>query len=168
MGVLTSDKLLSKISKIRSGGQTGVDRAALDTAKALGVEIVGWVPKGGIAEDFLEPPGILAGYPELRETPCQKVGQRTVRNVRDADATLIIVTEEVTSPGTSLTITTAEELKKPYYISDGKDAEKIKEWLSSQKDGLVLNVAGPRESESPGIYETTRNMLAEVLKEGNV
>ena len=56
------------VARIRSGGQTGVDRAALDTARKYNIEICGWCPKGGWAEDYLEAPGILAEYLELKET----------------------------------------------------------------------------------------------------
>ena len=87
-------ELMKRIRKIRSGGQTGVDRAALDAARQCGLKICGWCPKGGWAEDCPEPPGLLALYPELRETPLENVSQRTVWNVRDADATLIICPEE--------------------------------------------------------------------------
>ena len=54
---------------ILSGGQSGVDRAALDAAIERGLGYRGWCPKGGWAEDLQEPPGLLAQYPHLRETP---------------------------------------------------------------------------------------------------
>ena len=59
---------MAKIITIRSGAQSGVDRAALETAKVYGIKICGWCPKGGWAEDYPEPPGVLALYPELQET----------------------------------------------------------------------------------------------------
>src|SRR5215470_4418462 len=76
---------------IISGGQTGVDRAALDAAIVRGIAWRGWCPKGGWAEDFPDPPGVLARYPNLRETPLSDPTQRTAWNVRDSDAILIIV-----------------------------------------------------------------------------
>ena len=76
--------------KIISGGQTGVDRAALDVAIERGLDWGGWCPKGGWAEDFPDPPGLLAKYSHLRETPGRHPLQRTEWNVRDSDATLII------------------------------------------------------------------------------
>jgi Circularly permutated YpsA SLOG family len=76
--------------KITSGGQTGVDRAALDLAIEYGMSWGGWCPKGGWAEDFPDPPGLLTKYPNLRETPLARTKQRTEWNVRDSDATLII------------------------------------------------------------------------------
>ena len=76
--------------KIISGGQSGVDRAALDVAIERGMDWGGWCPRGGWAEDFLEPPGLLTKYPHLKETPDSHPLQRTEWNVRDSDATLII------------------------------------------------------------------------------
>jgi hypothetical protein len=73
--------------KIISGGQSGVDRAALDVAIERGMEWGGWCPKGGWAEDFPNPPGLLPHYPHLRETPEPHPLQRTEWNVRDSDAT---------------------------------------------------------------------------------
>ena len=62
------------IIRIRSGGQSGVDRAALDFARCQNIEICGWCPKGGWAEDYPEAPGIKEMYPELQETRhCDRV-----------------------------------------------------------------------------------------------
>ena len=77
--------------RIRSGGQTGVDRAALDAAVLTGRPYEGWCPKGGWAEDFLHPPGLLTKYPHLRETPSKSPEQRTEWNVRDSAATVVFV-----------------------------------------------------------------------------
>src|SRR5437879_5409140 len=77
--------------KLLSGGQNGVDRAVLDVALARGIAHGGWCPKGGWAEDFPEPPGVLAKCPRLAETPLADPAQRTEWNVRDADACLIVV-----------------------------------------------------------------------------
>ena len=96
-----------------SGGQTGVDRAALDTALELGLPYGGWCPPGGWAEDLTEPPGLLARYPRLRATPGSEPAQRTRWNVRDSDATLILVLAghpPAAESGTALTIAVAEEL----------------------------------------------------------
>src|SRR5262245_24097858 len=90
---------------IRSGGQTGVDRAALDSALEHGLEYVGWCPAGGWAEDMPEPPGLLARYPLLTPTSPRDPRQRTAWNVRDSDATLVLLpasraVSATTSPGT--------------------------------------------------------------------
>ena len=81
------------ITRIRSGGQSGVDRAALDFARKHNMEICGWCPKGGWAEDYPVAPGILAVYPELQETPESEPWQRTLWNMRDAQAILTIMPE---------------------------------------------------------------------------
>ena len=77
--------------KLISGGQSGVDRAVLDVAIERSIPYAGWCPKGGWAEDFPNPPGLLANYPQLKETPLAGPAQRTEWNVRDADACMIAV-----------------------------------------------------------------------------
>src|SRR4029079_3163657 len=99
--------------KIVSGGQTGVDRAALDTAIARGVLYGGWCPKGGWAEDMPEPPGLLASYPYLQETPRVDANQRTDGNGRHSERLMVLVDERgLNSPGTELAIRTAYTLQK--------------------------------------------------------
>src|SRR4029078_3066069 len=98
---------------IVSGGQTGFDRAALDTAIARGVLYGGWCPKGGWAEDMPKTPGLLASSPYLQETPLTEPHQRTHTNVRDRDRLMVLVDEGgVNSPGTELAIRTAYTLQK--------------------------------------------------------
>lgn len=150
---------------VRSGGQSGVDRAALDVARSLGIRTLGWCPKGGWAEDQVEPPGVLKDYPELEETDLQDPKQRTQWNVRDSDASLIFMPKsECISQGSQLTVDTAISLGKPYfvirYFSDYHDAEK---WLKSMKNLKVLNIAGPRASEWPEGYEKSRLILERLL-----
>ena len=72
------------ITRIRSGGQSGVDRAALDFGRKHNIEICGWCPKGGWAEDYPDAPGVLALYPELKETPEAEPWQRTGAVAADA------------------------------------------------------------------------------------
>ena len=139
--------------KIVSGGQTGVDRAALDVAIELGLEYGGWCPKGGWAEDFHQPPGLLAHYPQLQSTPLKNPEQRTDWNVRDADATLILTRGSVRSKGTHLLLD----------VQDPDRQRKAMPWLESLGTIQVLNIAGPRESEAPGIYEEARRFLRQVL-----
>lgn len=87
LATATLPSMTPLFAAIRSGGQTGVDRGALDAARAAGVPIVGWCPAGGWAEDLTETPGLLTDYPELRETPSPEPAQRTEWNVRDSDVT---------------------------------------------------------------------------------
>src|SRR2546425_1493353 len=89
---MAKEKNFTRGLRIRSGGQTGVDRAALNAAVLTGRPYEGWCPKGGWAEDFLRPPGLLPPgllmkYPHLMETPSKSPEQRTEWNVRDSAAT---------------------------------------------------------------------------------
>ncbi len=146
--------------KITSGGQTGVDRAALDVAKALHLDLGGWCPKGRKAEDGKIP----AEYP-LQETPNTEYKQRTERNVRDADATLILVRKLPLTGGTSFTADLAKTHKKPCLIinlNDPSSLEKGRRWLQEHSP-QVLNVAGPRESLDPGIYQQALAFLKDLL-----
>ncbi|MDR2524198.1 MAG: putative molybdenum carrier protein [Candidatus Nomurabacteria bacterium] len=156
-----------KIVTIRSGGQTGVDRAALDVAREFGMAIAGWCPRGGVAEDHDEAPGLLVKYPELRETNYSGYSQRTVLNVWDADATLIFYpVDGELSPGTELTVTAAKKLKKPYFIMrHEKEMTKLVDWLNEKfaDREIELNIAGPRASSIPDIYDRTRKLLGDLF-----
>jgi len=148
------------LSKLISGGQTGVDRAALDVASAAGLLIGGWCPKGRLAEDGIIP----MTYP-LQETPSPQYSQRTRWNVRDADATLILTRDEPAG-GTALTIHTARRLHKPHRVIDlttQPDPRAVALWIS-QVGITVLNVAGPRESTCPGIYDEAFGWLQQMLE----
>jgi len=158
--------------KIISGGQSGVDRAALDAAIAHAIPYGGWCPHGGWAEDFPEPPGLLAKYPLLRETPVTDPAQRTEWNVRDSDATLILVERAglTVSKGTGLATEFAARYSKPLAMIDldGADAAaRAIAWLDVQfshaGDRLELGIGGPRESEAPGIYARARGLLDALL-----
>jgi hypothetical protein len=149
--------------KIVSGGQTGVDRAALDMALELGIECGGWCPAGRMAEDG----AIDARYP-LRETPSADPEQRTEWNVRDSDATLVLASGSA-SPGTALTIDTARRLGRPLYTfhaGSPEDVGMFRRWLQVYRV-RTLNVAGPRESETPGIYAESRRILTALLGGSN-
>ena len=105
-------------------------------------------------------------YPELQETPSNEPEQRTVWNVRDSDATLIICPGGADSGGTDLTELTARELDKPCFVIRGEeDVDQALEWLKTLGDELDLNVAGPRASEWPEAYETACRYLTRVIKE---
>jgi hypothetical protein len=150
------------VARIVSGGQTGVDRAALEFGRRAGVPIGGWCPAGGRAEDFPEPPGLLAVFPELEPTPSDDARERTRWNVRDSDATLVLVRPEVDSPGTALTVAVAAELAKPRLVADVGDVAAVRAWLAVLPSDTVLNVAGPRESQAPGIQAEAGALLDQV------
>lgn len=161
--------------EVRSGGQTGVDRGALEAVLALparaGIGAGGWCPRGRVAED-----GVLdARYP-LVETPAAEPSQRTEWNVRDADATLILHRGELAG-GTALTAQVAARLGRPLLQIDLTQTDlaplatvaDIRTWLRDQ-DVRVLNVAGPRESHCPGITAQSRQLMQRLLMaivEGN-
>jgi hypothetical protein len=159
--------------KIISGGQSGVDRAALDAALAHGIDYGGWCPKGGWAEDFPDPPGLLAKYPSLQETPLSEPAQRTEWNVRDADACLILIDAAGldASAGTKRANELAHHYRKPVLIvnlRDSKTAEQAGLWLRVQQarqgGDLKLAIGGPRESEAPGIYKESLSFLESLLE----
>jgi Circularly permutated YpsA SLOG family len=159
--------------KLISGGQTGIDRAVLDVAVAHGLAYGGWCPKGGWAEDFPEPPGLLAKYPQLRETPLADPAQRTEWNVRDAEACMIIVAAGGVrvSPGTALAREGAERCSKPLLIVDLCAPDAIRRaglWLRAQRgvfgSNLSLAIGGPRESEAPGIYGRASAFITALLE----
>ena len=158
--------MIKKIKCIRSGGQTGVDRAALDIARKYHIEICGWCPKGGWAEDLPYPPGLLAEYPELRETPSAGTSQRTRWNMRDADVILTIVPESSgESKGTRVGLEEGILLQKPMFTARGpEDIPGIMAWLDTLPDDLDLCVGGPRASECPEAYQITVEILSDVLE----
>jgi hypothetical protein len=156
-----------KIVKIVSGGQTGVDRAALDVAIDRGLDYGGWCPKGGWAEDRSTPPGLLQQYPKMLETPSVDPAQRTEWNVRDSSATLILVDDRgwQLSAGTKLTYDVAIRLNKPISIVnvyEDNAVALIREWISSLGKDIILNVAGARDSECPGIYWATKKIMEQI------
>lgn len=154
---------MRRIHRVVSGGQSGVDRAGLDAAIAAGVEYGGWCPAGGWAEDYPSAPGVLADYPGLREAPGADPSLRTYLNVRDSHATLVIGEGDGCSRGTDLTIRTAGLLGRPVLQMSGDSAD-VEGWLSGLGYELTLNVAGPRESEQPGIYARARVVVGALLK----
>jgi hypothetical protein len=151
------------VQRIVSGGQTGVDRAALEFGRRSGIPIGGWCPAGGWAEDQTEPPGVLALFPELRPTPSSDPAERTRWNVRDSDATLVLTRAAVTSPGTVLTVEIAEELARPHLVVDVAAVDAVRAWLDGFETPIVLDVAGPRESEAPGIHADALALLGATM-----
>jgi hypothetical protein len=145
--------------RLISGGQTGVDRAALDVALALGLPCGGWCPRGRRAEDGRIPDR----YP-LRETPSAAYSQRTEWNVRDADAVLVLFRGRLRG-GTALTVALARRLGRPCLTVDlagEPDPVAIAAWIAAHAVA-TLDVAGPRESQAPGIAAQARALLRAVL-----
>src|SRR5690606_9198142 len=136
------------LRKIVSGGQTGVDRAALDAAMRHGVPCGGWCPRGRLAED-----GCIPDTYPLTETDTADYPVRTRMNVEDSDGTLILNVGPLDG-GTLFTRVRAEDRGKPCLVVDvgtDWDAGDVVQWLVRHRIRR-LNVAGPRESKRPGVY----------------
>jgi len=152
-------KPASPIARLISGGQTGVDRAALDAALEAGFPCGGWCPRGRKAEDGPIDPC----YP-LEETPTPLYGQRTKWNVRDSDGTLVL-TLGIPKAGTALALRWVKELNKPCLLlelSERPSARGVWDWARQNRIS-ILNVAGPRESTCPGVYKKAHVFMRAVL-----
>ena len=156
------DQKILKISKIISGGQTGVDRAALDVAIVLGLEHGGFCPKGRIAED-----GIIPAEYKMDEMDTEEYFARTMKNVQCSDGTIILHKGEIRG-GTALKDEFCKIKKKPLLIINILDEFKeirvnFSRWLET-KTITILNIAGPRESEGQ-IYKKAKDLLIRLLKD---
>jgi len=154
--------------KIISGGQTGADRAALDIAIKFRIPHGGWCPRGRMAEDGILPDHYLLNCPTDNDSDSHEpdiYAERTKLNIRDSDGTLIFAPSfpllADVSNGTRLTIAEAERSNKPRYIIDlskNQSVQIISDWIETHQIA-VLNIAGPRESQCPGIYRNTYRFL---------
>jgi hypothetical protein len=152
------------VTKIISGGQTGVDRAAWDVAIKLSIDHGGWSPRGRKAED-----GIIPERYNTQETKSSEWNERTELNVKAADGTLIIVKQplnEDVSPGTFFTKQCADKEKKPVLVVDLSAPknwyQEVTAWIK-QHNIKTLNVAGPRASQEQNIYDETHAFLEKVF-----
>lgn len=153
-----------KIKRIRTGGQSGVDRAAMVFARELDIPLCGWCPKNGWAEDYPDPPGILLDYPEFTETPSEDPAQRTKWNIRDCNAILTIIPEGSSkSNGTQIGLEEGMRFGKPMCTVTGlDDIQEIIRWLNSLPDGIDLCVGGPRANECADAFEIAKAILEEL------
>ena len=156
---------------ILSGGQTGVDRAALDAAITAGLLYGGWCPKDGWAEDLPQPPGLLAIYPQLQPTPQADPMQRTEWNVRDANRLMVLIDRAglLVSKGSEAARDLAATMGKPHIVLDLDAADALppaRAFLGAGQNANVLCIAGPRESEAPGIYAKARKFLHDLFAAG--
>jgi len=148
--------------KIISGGQTGVDRAALDWAIERGVPHGGWCPKGRKAED-----GVIDPRYNLTETPSEDYSQRTEWNVRDSDGTAVFSVRRELRGGSLLTVEIASQRGKPVIHLCARDeqtnhAQELRSFI--EEFGIsVLNVAGPRESDEPSVCRFVSRVLDRAL-----
>ncbi len=150
------------IRKIISGGQTGADRAALDTAIKFNMEHGGWVPAGRKSED-----GVIPPVYHMDEMPTDDHALRTEQNIRDSQATIIIARGPLEG-GSLLTRELALTLKKPLCHIDLDDMDEFQAAMILQNffrshPVQVVNVAGPRASRDPGIYWSVKGILETLI-----
>jgi len=168
------------LRKIVSGGQSGVDRGALDASIAAGLDHGGWCPRGRKAED-----GPIPAQYQLIELPSSSYAARTERNVVESDGTLVLAWGKPAG-GTRLTQRLAARLGKPSLLVDLGDVQSAAGGESEpdvadsqlaptdrQLDAVltwigrssieVLNVAGPRESQSPGIQKRAERFITRLI-----
>ena len=148
---------------IISGGQTGVDRAALDVALELGIPCGGWCPEGRLAED-----GVIALRYPLKELAGGNYVQRTLRNVSDSDATVVIYFDQLEG-GTKLTVEFCNQEAKPVLRIDANAVEfsvAVDEMLdfTSRIQPKTFNIAGPRASKQSDAYAYTKALLTDYLQ----
>jgi hypothetical protein len=147
-----------KALKIISGGQTGVDRAALDVALKHGIESGGWCPAGRL-DEF----GKIPEHYPVQELQGGGFTERTLQNVKDSDATVVVYPVELRG-GTEQTVRFCVELKRPHELINASKisaqgaAKLISDFVDKNKIG-ILNVAGPRQSEWPEGYDYASRAL---------
>ena len=147
------------IEKIISGGQTGADQGGLEAGKELGLQTGGTAPQMYMTElgaclKLRDTYGLTEGEYDIKTYP-----KRTRKNVIDSDATVIF--GQVNEPGSKLTCDLCVALGKPWDVNPNRlDLQCLLSWHNVK----VLNVAGNRESKSPGIQERVRNFLVDALR----
>lgn len=153
-----------KLDRIVSGGQTGADRAALDAAIAQGFPYGGIIPSGRLSEDGVIPDA----YDKLKESASSDYVVRTEENVMQSDGTLI-VTKGKPIGGTGLTVFFADKHQKPCFLVDylvglrKENVGRVGEWIKD--NGIrTLNVAGPRASKDPDIYNEVYQLIYDLLE----
>lgn len=157
------------ISKIISGGQTGVDRGALEAALEAHFPYGGLIPKGRMAEDGQVP----LCFDKMEVSYKKDYLFRTEWNVTHSDATLILSPYN-TSPGAQRESLTGGTLRterftldhaKPRLVLFKASVQAALDWLRSLgMENIVLNVAGPRESKAPGIQAKTKAFIAKLIE----
>ena len=152
-----------KTLKIISGGQTGVDRAAIDVALRHRINCGGWCPAGRL-DEF----GKIPDHYPIQELQGGSFTERTLQNVKDSDGTVVVYCDHLRG-GTAQTVRFCLELKRPHELIDASQistegaAKLIRDFVDKNKIN-ILNVAGPRQSEWPEVYAYASRALSAFLK----
>jgi hypothetical protein len=153
------------LAKIVSGGQTGVDRGALDAALEAGFPCSGWAPEGRTAEDG----PIHERYP-LQELAGAGYEERTLQNVLDSDGTAILYSGALEG-GTRQTMAHCVKHGKPFELVDASRAAprdaaaKLAAFIERHRLS-VLNIAGPRASKWPEGWHYAHSTVRHLLSAG--
>lgn len=152
-----------KALKIITGGQTGVDRAALDVALRHGIKCGGWCPTGRLDEL-----GKIPDHYPVQELQGGGFSERTLQNVKDSDGTVVIYPHEPRG-GTEQTVRFCVDLKRPHQRVDAsklsaEDAAKLIAGFVCENKIGILNIAGPRQSEWPQGYDYASRALSAFLQ----
>ena len=152
----------AKRIKIISGGQTGADRGALEAAFSLGIRTGGYCPKGYRTENGND---IALKKFGLIETSSHDYSVRTSKNIRISDGTVLFCKTDkkgkITGAGTKLTLKLSKKYKKPFIINPGPKT--LSRWVRENKI-KILNSAGSRESQYPGIYQKVRRVMRSFMQ----
>jgi hypothetical protein len=150
------------LTQIVSGGQTGVDRAALDAALAVGFPCGGRCPSDRAAED-----GVISEEYPLVPVACGGYRQRTLKNVQDSDGTAILFNQSLTG-GTKLTRDLCIREKKPFIVLDAVQISTERATSAvlrfiEENEIEILNVGGPRASGWPEGYQFALALVGGVI-----
>ncbi len=147
--------------KVISGGQTGVDRGALDAAIELEIPHGGKCPHGRLAED-----GRIPDFYQLEETQSRRYSLRTELNVIESDGTLILYYGKLKG-GTDYTRRMAAKHRRPFLLYDFTSPPEMDAVIAWMVDNQIetLNCAGPRESSCEGIGSLSRQLCREIFIE---
>ncbi len=156
------------ITRIISGGQTGVDIAALRAAQSLGIPTGGTMPKGwrtltGARPEYEQMYG-------MRESSFRDYAPRSFQNAATADVTLRIATDW-SSAGERCTLRAVSAAEREHF-DIGLDAgmrvnclrvDACVLWLRGFGRCLTINVAGNSEQTAPGIEAASERILRAIF-----
>jgi putative molybdenum carrier protein len=151
------------LKRIVSGGQTGVDRGALDAALTTGFECGGWAPGDRMAED-----GIIPDWYPLTILPNGNYRQRTRLNVVDSDGTAILYDGSMNG-GTRLMRDLCQRLNRPCILISAREtpdpiAAAVVVKFIENNNIETLNVAGPRASGWKDGYAFSFAVIEEAIR----